>query len=432
MDIYLTLSSVFLVVLLIVGVEIVTILGVGAILFTLNTAQFPMTNVSLTMFDALNLFPLIALPLFILTGDLVAEGGIAAQIMKFARAAIGWARGGSVLTAILASGFFAAISGSNAATTATIGRIVIPDMVKDKYPPAFAAATVAAGGTVGIIIPPSIMFILYGVTVGVSVGDLFLGGILPGLIMVLAMALAGYVACRMYGYDEFVPFSMPKLVSAFLETKYALGAIVIMLGGIYLGIFTPTESGAVACAYCLVIGKFVTRKIKIRDLPAIMSRSGRISGLVAPVIALAVVFSQNLAVVRVPELLVSAFVSVSSNPTIIILMLFLLLLIVGCVMETAPNVLLLAPILAPFAVSLGFHPVHFGVWMTCVLAIGFVTPPVGLNLFVAAAMSNSSVLDVAKAVAPFLIALMIAVILIAFIPQLTLAFIETEAGIRLW
>jgi C4-dicarboxylate transporter DctM subunit len=291
---------------------------------------------------------------------------------------------------------------------------------------------VAAGGTVGIIIPPSVMFILYGVTVGVSVSDLFLGGILPGIVMVAAMVGAGYVTCRMKNFDERTPFAMMALVRSAWSTKYAILAVVIMLGGIYLGIFTPTEAGAVACAYCVVVGLFVTRRLRVRKLPALMSRSGRICGLVAPIIALAVVFSQNLAALRVPQWLIELLLGISSDPFTLTLLIVLMLLVVGCVMETAPNILLLAPILAPFAVGLGFHPVHFGVLMTCVLAIGFITPPIGLNLFVASSISNASVLDVSRAVVPYLVALILAMMLIAFVPALSLAFIDTSAGIRLW
>ena len=221
-----------LVVMFAIGVEIVTLLGMGAVLLTLTTKQFPMSNISLTMFDGLNLFPLIALPLFVITGDLIAEGGIAEQIMRFSRSLVGWMRGGLALATMVASGIFAAISGSNSATVATIGRVVLPDMRKENYPPDFSAGSVASGGVVGIIIPPSIAFVLYGVSTGVSVGDLFIGGIFPGILMVASMCVAAFLLSRRYGYGKKHPFTVAGLARSFWGTKYALGAIFLILAGI--------------------------------------------------------------------------------------------------------------------------------------------------------------------------------------------------------
>jgi C4-dicarboxylate transporter DctM subunit len=426
------LILILLVALLLIGVEIFTIFGIGAFLLTAATQQFPFTNISLTMFDALNLFPLIALPLFVLTGDLVAEGGIAKQIMNFARAAVGWVRGGLVLTAIFACGIFAAISGSNAATVATIGRMMMGTMAKEGYPLNFTAATVACGGCVGIIIPPSIMFVLYGVTVGVSVSDLFIAGILPGIVMVVLMGVAGYLACRRQGFGEEIRFAWPNFFKSLWDTKYATGAILLMLVGIYAGIFTPTEAGAVASAYCLLVGLLITRKINLKTLPAVMSRSSKICGLIVPLIAVAVVFSQNLAVLRLPDLMTNSLMDLSDSNTGKILLVLVILLIAGCIMEAAPNVLLLAPILAPVGISLGFHPVHFGVVLVCALAIGFITPPIGLNLFVASAVSGVPVARIINSTFPYFAMLLIALLIITFWPALSLALIKTEAGIRLW
>jgi C4-dicarboxylate transporter, DctM subunit len=425
-----TLILIVLAVLFFIGVEVVTVLGIGAILFTLVTQQFPLTNISLTMFDSLNLFPLIALPLFVITGDLIAEGGIAHQIMRFARSLVGWMRGGLALTTMVASGIFAAISGSNAATVATIGRVVMPEMTREKYPTAFAAGSVAAGGVVGIIIPPSIAFVLYGIATGVSVSDLFLAGILPGSLMIFTMCVIAYITARRRGYGETHPFSVRELLVTFWGSKYALGAIALILVGIYSGVFTPTEAGAVAAVYCLLIGMFVTRKIKLRALPEVLNRSAAICGLIAPVIALALVFSQNLAILRLPQEMVGMLLALTDSTTLRILLILAVLLIAGCVMETAPNILLLAPILAPLALSLGLHPIHFGVVIVCALAIGFITPPVGLNLYVAAAMSGAPFTRIAWAVLPYVLALLVALLVITFVPVLSLAFVQDTAAIR--
>ena len=424
------LISLALVVMFLIGVEIVTVLGMGAVLLTLTTKQFPMLNISLTMFDGLNLFPLIALPLFVITGDLIAEGGIAEQIMHFSRALVGWMRGGLALATMVASGIFAAISGSNSATVATIGRVVLPDMRKENYPLDFSAGSVASGGVVGIVIPPSIAFVLYGVSTGVSVGDLFIGGIFPGILMVGSMCVAAFLLSRRYGYGRKHPFTLAGLARSFWGTKYALGAIFLILAGIYTGLFTPTEAGAVAAIYCLVVGMFVTRKIKVRQIPKVLDRSASLCGLIAPIIAIALVFSQNLAILRLPDAMVSTLLSLSDSTTVQILIILVILLIAGCVMETAPNILLLAPILAPLAAKLGMHPIHFGVVVVCALAIGFITPPVGLNLYVAAAISGTPFMRVARAVWPYVAVLIVALLIITFVPALSLAFIEHVGAIR--
>lgn len=406
------------------GVEVITVLGIGAVLLTLVTQQFPLMNISLTMFDSLNLFPLVALPLFVVTGDLIAAGGIAHQILRFSRSLVGWLSGGLPLATIVASGIFAAISGSNAATVATVGRVVMPGMREEGYPRAFAAGTIAAGGVVGIIIPPSIAFVLYGVTVGVSVSDLFIAGILPGLMMVSLMAVLAWTICRWRGYGTKFPFSLPGLVRTAYGTKWALGAVAIILVGIYAGIFTPTEAGAVAAVYCLFVGLFITRQIKLAALPPILIRSAQICGLIAPIVALALVFSQNLAILRAPAALADMFINLSDSDFLRLLAILALLLVAGCIMEAAPNILLLSPILVPVGVQLGFDPIHFGVLIVATLAVGFITPPIGLNLFVASAMSGAPFLSIARASVAYVIALMAALLVIAFVPQLSLYFLR--------
>ncbi|MFC5736013.1 TRAP transporter large permease [Sinirhodobacter huangdaonensis] len=412
-----------LVVLLLLGVEILTVIGLGAVLLTLITDQFPLLNVSLTMFDSLNLFPLLALPLFVVTGDLIAAGGIAAQIMRFSQSLVGWVRGGLALTTIVASGIFAAISGSNAATVATVGKVVLPEMSKQAYDRNFAAATVAAGGVVGIIIPPSVAFVLYGVATGLSVTDLFIAGIIPGLLMVGVMCVVAYVISRKRKFGDRTQFSVKGVLSSAIETRYALGAIAIILVGIYSGMFTPTEAGAVAAVYCLFVAVAVTRKLKLRDVPGVLVSSSRICGLVVPIIAVAMVLSQNLTMLRIPDAVVSGMLGWSDDPTVVLIMIVALLLVAGSVMEAAPNILIFAPMLAPIARQLGIDPVHFGVIVVSTLAVGFITPPVGLNLFVASATSGAGFASVTRAAIPYVVALLLCCLVIAFIPWLSLAFV---------
>jgi C4-dicarboxylate transporter, DctM subunit len=416
--------AVLIVLLFFAGVEVITVLGIGAVLLTLATDQFPLMNISLTMFDSLNLFPLIALPLFVVTGDLIAAGGIAHQIMRFSRSLVGWMHGGLGLTAIVASGIFAAISGSNAATVATVGRVVLPSMEEEGYPKAFAAGTVAAGGVVGIIIPPSIAFVLYGVTIGVSVSDLFIAGILPGILMVVMMCVLCWFLCKRRGYGQRFPFTWRELGETAYGTKYALGAVAIILVGIYAGIFTPTEAGAVAAVYCLFVGMFITRRIELKLLPAILARSASICGLVAPIVAIALVFSQNIAVLRIPAATLDFFMAFSDSDFIRLMAVLLLLLIAGCIMEAAPNILLLSPILVPIGQQLGIDPIHFGVVIVSTLAVGFITPPIGLNLFVASAMSGAPFSRIARVSFVYVMVLIVALLIITFVPALSLMFLK--------
>jgi C4-dicarboxylate transporter, DctM subunit len=418
-----TLVFIALGVMILLGIEILTVIGIGAVALTLITDQFPLLNISLTMFDGLNLFPLLALPLFVVTGDLIAAGGIAAQIMRFSQSMVGWIRGGMALTTMVASGIFAAISGSNAATVATVGRVVLPEMKRQSYDPAFSAASVAAGGVVGIIIPPSVAFVLYGVSTGVSVSDLFIAGFLPGILMVGVLCSVAYVIARRRKFGEVMPFSAKKAARAAVDTKYAIGAIVIILVGIYSGLFTPTEAGAVAAVYCLVVALFVTRQLKLREVPAVLINSARICGLVVPIVAVAVVFSQNMTMLRIPDMFVDTLLGFSTNPTMTLCLVVVILLIAGTIMEAAPNILILAPILTPIAAELGIDPIHFGVILVSALAVGFVTPPIGINLFVATAVSGVNFTSIARQVMPYVIALILCIFVIAFVPWLSLAFL---------
>lgn len=419
-----TIVLIMLGVLILLGVEIITAIGIGAVLLTLVTDQFPLLNISLTMFDSLNLFPLLALPLFVVTGDLIAAGGIAAQIMRFSQSIVGWMRGGLALATMVASGIFAAISGSNAATVATVGRVVIPEMDRQSYDRGFSAASIAAGGVVGIIIPPSVAFVLYGVTTGVSVTDLFVAGVLPGLFMVVVLCIVAYFIGRRRNFGERTPFRVKNAAIAALDTRYALGAIAIILVGIYSGLFTPTEAGAVAAVYCLFVAVAVTRQLKIRDIPSVLINSAKICGLIVPIVAVALILAQNMTVLRIPDQFVSTLLGMSDDPTITMILIIIILLIAGTIMEAAPNILVLAPILTPVASHLGINPIHFGVIVVSTLAVGFVTPPIGINLFVAVAVAKVSFARIARAIVPYVLALVFSVLVIAFTPWLSLVFVK--------
>lgn len=424
MDTSIIISLTILGVLLMMGVEIFVCLGIGAILLIVLTGTFTLDNVGIAAFSSIEIFPLLAMPLYILTGDLISESGIARQLVRFARATVGWISGGLALTVLVASGLFAAISGSNSATVAAMGKMLVPEMKKDGYPEDFAGAVTACGGTVGIIIPPSIVFVLYGVAAGVPVGDLFIGGIIPGILMITAMSVVGWYMARRNGWGTKTEFTFRNVLICAWDAKLAFGASFIILAGIYGGVFTPTEAAAVAVAYCVIGGLFITRELKARDLPDIMNRSADINGLIAPVIAMALILSQILAVLGVPELGVNALLGFSDDPVVLTLCILCILLVAGAIMEATPNILLLVPLLVPVATKIGIDPVHFGVIMVVALAIGFVTPPVGLNLFVASSITGVPFTQIAWKATPFILALLISLLVITFVPELTTMLIS--------
>ncbi len=415
-----------IVVMLALGVEILVCLGLGAAILSFSQAQFGIENLGIATFGAIDSFPLLAMPLYILTGDLIAHSGIAGRLISFSRTLIGWLYGGLAVTLLVASGFFAAISGSNSATVAAMGRMMLGEMRKDGYPDDYTAAVAACGGTVGIIIPPSIVFVIYGVAAGVSVGDLFLGGIIPGIMMILVMVLVSTITCYRRKLGSRFPFSWREVLRQGLRANLAFGATALILGGIYGGIFTPSEAAAVAVAYCLLAGLFVTREIKFKDIPAITNRSSDIAGMVAPIIAMAIALSQILGVLGLPKMGVDALLSLSHDPFILKLIILLILLVAGMLMETTPIILLLTPLLVPLGLELGFHPIHFGVVVVTALAIGFVTPPVGLNLFVASSITGVSVSRIALLSVPMIIGLILVLLFVTFIPSLSLALLPPK------
>ena len=314
MDFGITLTFFVTAILVVLGVEIFVCLGIGTIFFTLLTGTMPLQNIGLMAFSGLDVFPLLALPLYILTGDLISEGGISRLLVEFAKSAVGWIRGGLLITTLWAAEGFAAISGSNTATVAAMGRMMLPELKEDGYPDDFAAGTVACCGTVGIITPPSIVLILYGVTSGVPVGDLFVGGLFPGLVMVTAMSLTAFLVCSIKGLGTTTTFNFKALMLGAWRSKLPFGATAIILGGIYGGVFTPTEAAAVAVIYCFLGGFFVTKKLELKKLPHVAESSAGITGMIAPIIVMALIFSENLAVLRLPEIGAKFLLGLSANP----------------------------------------------------------------------------------------------------------------------
>ena len=398
--------------LFVLGVPIFLVIGFWVVGCSL-VIDFTLANIGVTLFEGLSFFGLLALPLFIMTGDLINAAGIAKRMSDFAYSVLGFVRGGLGMATIGACGMFAAISGSNAGTTATIGSIMQPEMAKNGYDERFAAATAAAGGTVGIIIPPSIIFIVYGFLLDLPISDLFIGGMLPGILMVIAMQGACFFVCHKNKWGHLIRFEPKKIAKAGLKAYLGFIAIIIVIYGIYSGTFSPTEAAGVTVGFCLIAGVLITRQIKISKLPEILLRSGQITGMLAPLIAVSVVMQQILSLLGAGEV-VNGWMAHLGNPTFVLLACMFLVLAAGTVLESLPNTIILAPILAPIAYSAGVDPIHFAVIFLVGDAIGFITPPYGLNLYVASGMTGIPYFTIVRFVLPYLFSLMAAWMIIAF------------------
>lgn len=420
------LVSLIVTFLFILGIPIFLVIGLWVVGVSL-CVDFTLVNLSVTLFDGLYFFGLLALPLFILTGDLISAAGIAQRLVDFAYSMLGWIRGGLAMSALGACGLFAAISGSNSATTATIGGIMHPAMVKNGYDSRFAAATVAAGGTVGIIIPPSIIFIVYGFIMQLPIGELFVAGIIPGLLMVIAMQLVCHLFSKKNNWGVIIPFSPKKVAKSAVLAWLGFLAIAIVIWGVYSGAFSPTEAAGVTTGFCLIAGVFITREVKIKNLPKILMRSGQITGMLAPLIAISIVMQQVLSQLGAKEFITELVVSLGGYyPVLFACMLIVLL--AGTILESLPNTIILAPILAPIALSVGVDPIHFAVIFLVGDAIGFITPPYGLNLYVASGITGIPYLKLLAYSMPYLISLLIVWVLVALVPWFSL-FLLSGVGI---
>ena len=416
------LVSAGVVVLFVLGVPIFLVIGfwvVGASI----AIDFTLANIGVTLFEGLNFFGLLSLPLFILTGDLIAGAGIARRLADFAHACLSWMRGGLGLATIGSCGLFAAISGSNSATTATIGGIMHPVLVEDGYDGRFAAATAAAGGTVGIIIPPSIIFIVYGFLMNLSISDLFVAGILPGLMMVVAMQAVCWFLAKRNGWGAITPLSGRRVATTAGRAYLGFVAIAIVIYGIYSGKFSPTEAAAITVGFCLLAGVAVTREISLRALPDILLRSGQLTGMLAPMIAVSVVMQQVFGQLGADEAIAGFIALFGESEVAVLLVCMGIVMAAGCILESLPVTVILAPILAPIAVAHGVDPVHFSVIFLVGAAIGFITPPFGLNLFVASGTTGIPYSKLVRFALMYMTGLVVAWMIIAFVPALSLALV---------
>ena len=405
----------------ILGVPIFLCVAFWAVLASI-AIDFTIMNIGITSYQGISSYALLAMPLFILTGDLIGAGGIAKKLSMMARRALAPLRGGLAMAAVATCSLFSAISGSNSATVATIGRIMIPELKDQGYNDEFAATTVAAGGIVGILIPPSILMIVYGFTVNLSVLDLFKAGIIPGLLVSIALMGAARFWCRKYDWGRPEPFIMKEVVRSTWDAKLGIVAVALILIIVYGGIASPTEASGIAAAYCLIAGTLLTREIKLKDIPAVFLSSGRVNGLLAPVVSVSIVLQQVFSILGVHDV-VSNFVHSFGSYYVMLGAMMLSIVLAGAIMESISVCIILAPILAPIAVSIGMNPIHWGVVFIVGLSIGFITPPFGLDLFVASGITGIPYDKLIKWVPPFLIFVLIAWITIMLVPWLSLVFV---------
>ncbi|WP_422527880.1 TRAP transporter large permease [Serratia fonticola] len=419
MDAFILVAS--LAVMLAIGVPVAYAVGISAIVGAL-WIDIPLEAVMIQLTNGVNKFSLLAIPFFILAGAIMAEGGIARRLVNFAYIFVGFIRGGLSLVNIVASTFFGAISGSSVADTASIGSVMIPEMDKKGYPRDFAAAVTASGSVQAILTPPSHNSVIYSLATGgtVSIAALFIAGILPGLLLSFSLMVMCVCFAHKRGYPkgERIPFR--QAMKIFVDTLWGLMTVVIIMGGILSGIFTATESAAIACLWSFFVTMFIYRDYKWSELPKLMYRTVKTVTIVMILIGFAAAFGGIMTYMQLPARITEMFTSISDNKYVILMCINIMLLLIGTLMDMAPLILILTPVLLPVTNSLGIDPVHFGMIMLVNLGIGLITPPVGSVLFVASAVSKQKIEQVVKAMLPFYAVLFPVLMVITYIPAISL------------
>ena len=399
-------------------------LGLATLITLATTSAIPTIMISQTAFAGLDSFPLMAIPFFMLAGNLMAVGGIARRIVNVCDIVVGKITGGVGMATIAASMFFAAISGSGPATVSAMGTIMIPEMEKRGYDKGFATGLTATAGTIGVIIPPSIPFVIYGVVASASVGELFIAGVVPGILIGIALMIVCYIISVKRGYRGREEILNVKLWPVFKDSFWALVTPVIILGGIYGGVFTPTEAAVIGIVYSFVISTFIYKELKLKTFIDALKATADLNGLTGLAIGFSMSFASYLAMEQIPMKIATFLTGAISNGIILILIILLILLIVGLFVDNISSCLILTPVFLPLVKAMGMSPIQFGVVMTTALAIGFVTPPYGANLFVAAAVSGVRIEKIARAAVPFLFAMLICLLLITFVPALSMGLVN--------
>lgn len=399
-----------------IGMPIAISLGLSSLLTIFFFSQDSLASMSIKLFETSEHYTLMAIPFFVLAGNLMSTGGVAKRMVVFAIAAVGHLRGGLAIASILACMLFAAVSGSSPATVVAIGSIVIAGMVKNGYPKEFAAGVICNAGTLGILIPPSIVMVVYAAVTEVSVGRLFMAGVIPGLLLGLMLMVAVWWRAGKLNIKPPPKASTREVLRALRESMWGLALLVIIMGGIYGGIFTPTEAAAVSAVYALVIAVFVYKDLGLKDLPEVFLESAKTTVMLMFIVANALLFAHVLTTERIPQVIAEHIMAVGMSPWMFLAVVNIILLVAGNFMEPTGIILILAPILFPIATQLGIDPIHLGVIMVVNMEIGMVTPPVGLNLFVTAGVTGMNLVQVTKAALPWLTVLLVFLVIITYVP----------------
>ncbi|KAA0911222.1 TRAP transporter large permease [Pusillimonas sp. ANT_WB101] len=402
------------------GTPVAVALGLSSLLTIMLFGTDSLASLSLKMFESSEHFTLMAIPFFVLAGAFMTTGGVAKRMIRFAVASVGHLHGGLAIASVLACCLFAAVSGSSPATVVAVGSIVIAGMVRTGYPLPFAAGVVCNAGTLGILIPPSIVLVVYGAATETSVGRLFMAGVIPGLALGAALMVTIYIVARIKNYPRQPQAPLKEVLAAGRDSFWGLMLIVIILGGIYGGVFTPTEAAAVSAVYAFFVAVFVYRDIGLRQVPAVLMDASKVTVMLMFIIVNALLFAHVLTTERIPQVIAEQIIAWDMASWQFLIVVNILLLIGGMFMEPTGIILIMAPILFPIATQLGIDPVHLGIIMVVNLEIGMVTPPIGLNLFVTAGITKMSIGQVVRAASPWLIVLLSFLMLISYVPIISL------------
>ena len=415
MTAFLIIMAVFFVCVLI-GVPVAFSIGAAA-LAGVFMGDISFAYVAHITWTGINGFVYIAIAMFVLAGNIMGDGGLSRRIVDFAKSLVGRIHGGLSIVTTIACAFFAALSGSSPATAAAIGSMMIPEMKRNGYDPEDGGAVVAASGTLGIMIPPSTPMIIYSVTAGVSVADMFIGGIVPGILLAFGLCLVGYMKGRKKHYISDEPISLKRIAETFWEGKWSLLAPIVVLGGIYGGFVTVTEASVLLVVYSIIVSVFIHKKIKLKDLPRLFWMSAKTTAGILLIMSFATAFARLLTINRIPDMIGAFVLSVTSNPFIIMLLFAILIIITGCFIESIAQILIYTPLFLPILRNMGIDPVQFGILIIVGTEIGLLTPPVGVNLFVVQGLSGVRIEKLAISVLPFMLSMILVFILLILFPQ---------------
>ncbi len=410
---------VLLLLLMLTGMPISIALGLTVLTFLFTMTSVPIESVALKLFTGIEKFEIMAIPFFILAGNFLTHGGVARRMINFAASMVGHWHGGLALAGVLACALFAAVSGSSPATVVAIGSIILPAMVKQGYPKGFGAGVITTSGALGILIPPSIVMVMFSVSTNTSVGQLFMAGVIPGLLLAFFLGLTTWFLARKHQYPRMPKASWSARLAAFKKSAWGLSLIIVVMGGIYSGMFTPTEAAAVAAVYAFFIAVFVYKDMTIKMVPKVLIDSAAMSAMLLYIITNAVLFSFLMTSENIPQAMAEWILDSGFGMVSFLLVVNLLLLLAGNVMEPSSIVLIMAPILFPVAMKLGIDPVHFGIIMVVNMEVGMCHPPVGLNLYVASGITKMGISELTVAVLPWLMTMLGFLMLITYVPAIS-------------